>query len=110
MPLIIDRNFLAARKDFRGSFLRNLIKIFNLEVPKLIVKLKKSHQMSDYEDVKNLGHKLKGMSLNLGAFQLSEIGRKIEESEPDRVHLIISRLDGVFERTRLELIQLLDDL
>ena len=102
--------FLAARKDIAGSFLKNLINIFNLEVPKLIAKLKKSHQMLDYEDVKNLGHKLKGMSLNLGAVHLSEIGRTIEEAHPENVHLIVDQVDGVFEKTRLALTELLDDL
>ena len=61
-------------------------------------------------DVKNLGHKLKGMSLNLGALSLSEVGREIEEADPETVYPIISRLDIVFEKTRLELTMFKDHL
>ncbi len=102
-PLIVDIKFLKSRKDITGSFLKNLINVFNREAPKLIDELKKCQQMGAVEDVKSLGHKLKGMSLNLGALNLSEIGREIEEADPETVYPIIYRLDSVFEKTRLGL-------
>ncbi len=109
-PLIVDLKFLKSRKDISGSFLKNLINVFNHEAPKLIDELKKCQQLGAVEDVKSLGHKLKGMSLNLGALNLSEIGREIEEADPEIVYPIIDRLDSVFEKTRLELIEFKDHI
>lgn len=105
IPPVVDKDFLASRTSITDSFLRNLIEVFNFEVPKLITKLKRSYRENDFESVKNLGHKLRGMSLNLGAMSLSEIGREIEEADPERVEISIVLLDPVFEKTKQELSQ-----
>ena len=107
-PPFVDMKFLKSRKDITGSFLKNLINVFNYEAPKLISEIKKYQHKGAVEDVKSLGHKLKGMSLNLGALKLSEVGREIEEADPKTVDPIIDRLDRVFEKTRLALTEFQD--
>jgi HPt (histidine-containing phosphotransfer) domain-containing protein len=106
----VDIEFLKSRKDITGSFLKNLINVFNREAPKLIAELKIRQQLGAVEDVKSLGHKLKGMSLNLGALNLSEVGREIEKADPKIVSPIIDRLDSVFEKTRLVLTEFEDHI
>jgi|GEM_PF-2124317 len=109
-PPFVDINFLKSRKDIADSFLKNMINVFNSEALKLIAELKNRRQLGAVEDVKSLGHKLKGMSLNLGALNLSELGREIEEADPEIVNSIIDRLDSVFEKTRLALIEFMDHI
>lgn len=103
---ILDFELLKTREDIAETFLPKLIKAFDLEVQKLIRLVQKSYEASNIETVKELGHKLKGMCLNMGAMQLSEIGRKIEEEEGELI-VLLSEMKTVSEETRRQLNQMI---
>lgn len=83
-----------------NSFFKNLVEVFNLEILTLITQLKKSYQAGDFEAVKNHGHKLKGMSMNLGAVYLSRLGEEIEESRPETLQRAVGQLDDAYDKTQ----------
>jgi len=101
---ILDLELLKTRENIGVTFLPKLIRAFNMEVPKLMEIIQLSYQNSDYNNVKELGHKLKGMCLNMGALRLSEIGRRIEDEEGD-LYLILGQIETIFNETMYQLDQ-----
>jgi HPt (histidine-containing phosphotransfer) domain-containing protein len=99
-PPLIDIDFLESRKEITDSFLHDLIELFNEEMPKVIDNIKAQYKANKVEEVKTLGHKLKGMSLNLGAIFLSQQGEKIETDDFESVAPCIDSLDEIYEKTR----------
>jgi len=99
-PPLIDIDFLESRKEIADSFLNDLIELFNAEIPKVIENIKAQFKANNIEEVKTLGHKLKGMSLNLGAIFLSQQGERIETNDFRSIAPCIERLDDIYKKTR----------
>ncbi|MCP4750085.1 MAG: hypothetical protein GY866_04285 [Proteobacteria bacterium] len=106
---ILDLEFLETRKVIADTFLSKLIETFYAEVPKLVSKIKFHQQNAEEERIRELGHKLKGMCLNMGAMYLSEIARKIEEEGREKLPVLIREIDAAFDKTRRELDKLGDN-
>ncbi len=100
LSLLIDIDFLETRREISDSFLREMVDVFNLEAPELITRIKKEHRNNNIAAIRNLGHKLKGMSQNMGAVYLSEIAESIEQGTPEVIRPMIECLDVVYEKTR----------
>jgi len=98
-----DLNLLLSRKNIAEDFLPLLMKTFFQEVPKLLNDINNSLEKGDKELLKQLCHKLKGMSINVGAHSLSEMARKIEEElpkdDPPTIRLAVKEIKSTFERS-----------
>ncbi len=109
--IVVDREFFASRRQVGEEFVQKLVEVFCEEAPKLIKMIKDTWKSKSLGRISELGHKLKGMSLNVGAEKLSDIGRIIEEKtndgQIDEVEGVLNRLDDVFNQTEKELYQLL---
>lgn len=107
MDQIIDREFFESRRQVGEGFLTKLVEVFAQEAPKLINQIKELAKSEPSSDLADLGHKLKGMSLNVGAISLSNLGKEIEykakSGNSETVDAIINQLDGVFEETLSEM-------
>ncbi len=101
--VLIDLEFFESRRQVGEDFLEKLVEVFSLEAPKLIGKIKSEAKAGKPSDLADLGHKLKGMCLNVGAEQLSTMGKQIEtfvkDPQEEGIDHLISELDSVLERT-----------
>jgi len=105
-PIILDAAFLKNRIELSGAMLPQVIEAFRLEVPKLLEEIDRQYRGGQTADVQRLGHKLKGMCLNLGAARLAEIGRKFEEGSVAGFEDLLRNATDVFGRTLSQLLQL----
>ena len=97
---MIDAGFFESRRQVGEDFVIKLVEVFAQEAPKLIDAIKKAQQ-ADGLHLAELGHKLKGMSLNVGASLLSDFGKEIEQKAGvgEDVEDVIEQLDSVFAET-----------
>ena len=100
---LVDADFFESRKQVGEGFIEKLVQVFNQEAPKLIGKIQDSAENSNVSELAELGHKLKGMCLNVGASQLSAIGKEIEHSarsgESDQLDKLVAKLEEVLQNT-----------
>ncbi len=110
---IVDLELVETRKVVSPTFLSKILEVFFEEAPKVIQKIKDDLKSRDKPDCIELGHKLKGMCLNVGAMYLSEIGRRLEQDDFDKtpaaVAGLIGEIETVYRQTAVELNQLLDE-
>ncbi len=100
---IIDLDFFESRRQVGEDFLDKLIEVFEEEALKLIRKIKETAECNDPKHLAELGHKLKGMSLNVGAVLLSNLGRQIELRSNDLESASLKSLDIAYEQTMSEM-------
>jgi len=105
--LLIDQEFFESRRQIGEDFIRKLVEVFSQEAPKLILSIKETVEKKNKTELAKLGHKLKGMCLNVGASALSQLGREIEMNAhkigENSVTDLINRADRVFEGTLSEM-------
>ncbi len=99
----VNSEFFDSRRQVGEGFVEKLVEVFSDEAPKLINKIKQEAEDSDDKEMAELGHKLKGMSMNVGATRLSELGLEIEKiaKDGDREGLvrILELLDATLDST-----------
>lgn len=107
IPSLVDEEFFESRREVGEDFVNKLVSVFSLEAPKLIAKVKTTAQANDKVKLAELGHKLKGMCLNVGAVRLSKIGKDIENhaqtGNSEILTSLISCLDNVLDETVREM-------
>ena len=104
---LLDLDVLLSRQEIGDEFFELLLKTFSSEVPELLGKLKQGLKKHDRNIIRQLCHKLKGMSINIGALSLSKAGQEIEEETYQESFSIleaaIEKLEWIFEQTQTEL-------
>lgn len=99
----VNSEFFDSRRQVGEGFVEKLVEVFSDEAPKLINKIKQEAEDSDDKEMAELGHKLKGMSMNVGATRLSDLGLEIEKiaKDGDREALvrILELLDATLDST-----------
>jgi len=109
---LIDAEFFETRRQVGEGFIEKLVQVFNQEAPKLIHKIQGSAKENNVSELAELGHKLKGMCLNVGATQLSILGKEIEFSakngEVGHLDTVIDSLEDVLKRTLKEMDRMVD--
>lgn len=107
MDPMIDADFFESRRQVGEDFLVKLVEVFGQEAPKLINQIKDMAASGEQSKLADLGHKLKGMSLNVGAVHLSDLGKEIEfkakSGESDAIEAILNQLDSVLDQTLSEM-------
>lgn len=111
MNPIIDVDFFESRRQVGEDFLVKLVEVFGQEAPKLIDQIKNAEVSGESAQLADLGHKLKGMGLNVGAICLSNLGKEIEyktkSGDTELVNAAIGQLDSVFSKTLSEMKELI---
>ncbi len=105
--VLVDLEFFESRRQVGEDFVRTLVEVFGQEAPKLINNIKITVEKQSEKELAELGHKLKGMCLNVGASALSQIGKEIEMNA-DRISTVfienlVKKADSVFEGTLSEM-------
>jgi len=104
---LVDKDFFESRKQVGEDFVEKLFQVFSQEAPKLIQKIIEIAETDNKEKLVELGHKLKGMCLNVGAGRLSFVGKQIELSaksgEKEALNELIKGMDSVLENTLSEM-------
>lgn len=108
---ILDPEFFESRKQVGEDFVEKLMAIFYQEAPKLINNIRNEARNGISQDLAGLGHKMKGMCLNVGATYLSEMGKKLEEkcsqNSFQEINELIDEMEDVFKRTKIEMERIL---
>lgn len=101
--MLVDLDFFESRRQVGEDFVIKLVEVFSQEAPKLIAKIKDAAEKQRGSELAELGHKLKGMCLNVGAMALSRLGRDIEHNagkdNDDIVEILVKDVDTIFEKT-----------
>lgn len=101
--ILIDIEFFESRRMVGEEFVKKLVEVFVQEAPKLVAQIKSTLDSSDISKLAELGHKLKGMCLNVGAVRLSNIGLEIEQfaksGEIDPIRELVAWVDVVLNDT-----------
>lgn len=104
---LLDLDVLLSRQEIGDEFFDLLLITFSSEVPELLGKLKQGLKKRDRNIIRQLCHKLKGMSINIGALSLSTAGQEIEEEIYQEsfsvLEAAIEKLQRIFEQTQTEL-------
>jgi hypothetical protein len=108
---LIDLDFFESRRQVGEDFVVKLIDVFSQEAPKLVQKIKAAAKDKRRTELGEMGHKLKGMCLNVGADKLSGLGREIESQAKneslDSLEILVKDLDKVLKNTLKEMKQLI---
>ena len=109
----VDPDFFESRKKVGDDFVIKLVIVFRTEAPKLMEKIKVCSKKSGENGLVELGHRLNGMCLNVGATVLSGIGEEIEEKagRDDFVDIdkLLNKMDDVYKHTIREMEQLIKE-
>ncbi len=104
---ILDPEFFESRKQVGEDFVEKLVAIFYQEAPKLIKNIRDEAKNGITQELAGLGHKLKGMCLNVGATCLSEMGKNLEEKCSQNsfqgINKIVEEMEDVFNQTQVEM-------
>lgn len=108
---LVDEAFFASRRQVGEGFVEKLIVVFGEEAPKLVAMLKQTHLSGNLPELAEMGHKLKGMCLNVGAQRLSGLGKEIEwaakSSDEAQLKPLIDDLDQVLQSTLIAMGQMI---
>lgn len=108
---LIDLEFFESRRQVGQDFVVKLIEVFNQEAPKLVLKIKAAAKENHRKELAEMGHKLKGMCLNVGAEKLSGIGKEIENQAKnasfEALDSLVKDLDKVLKNTLYQMNQLI---
>ncbi|MDH5559704.1 MAG: PAS domain S-box protein [Deltaproteobacteria bacterium] len=103
---IVDHQLIQSRKDLDKDFFKIIIDMFQNEAPPLIQEIKESIETSQYHQIKELGHKLKGMCANIGAELMREVSFQIEKKgerkDPNDLTILINSLENAYKNTMVE--------
>jgi len=64
--------------DPSHELIKELVKIFNVEVPDKLTLIKKEFEARNFEELGKLSHRIRSTSLNLGTTRLAEIFKRLE--------------------------------
>lgn len=107
----IDQEFFDSRRQIGEGFIEKLVEVFCLEAPKLIGTIANTVGRDDASQLAKLGHKLKGMCLNVGATRLSALGEEIEASasrnDLTEIGRLVREAEEEFSRARTEMERLI---
>ncbi|MBT8195939.1 MAG: PAS domain S-box protein, partial [Bacteroidia bacterium] len=109
----IDNDAIERLKEISKSvdpnFLSSVINMFLDQSPTIITEINNHQKSGDTTKMWQAAHKLKGSSLNLGAKHLAELCKEIElKGKSGILNGVVSltdQLDGVFEKTKKELLE-----
>jgi HPt (histidine-containing phosphotransfer) domain-containing protein len=106
----VDLEFIESRRPVGEGFIEKLVEVFSEEAPKIIAIIKEKADKKGGKNLAELGHKLKGMSLNVGATRLSKLGGDMESfskaNNSQGVIQVIKELDEALEITLVQMHQL----
>jgi len=100
--VVIHRNILNNLQDSMGDAFSELISIYRSSVPRLLEDLEQSGRLKDISALERHAHNLRSSSANIGAMQLSELARNLENDAasgmPVALEPKVANLRGAFSR------------
>jgi len=85
---VVDLDGLLHRLDGDKNLLREIVRVFCLQAPHLVVEIKRRLTAGDTENAAKVAHKLLGGTVSLGAARLAGVLLPIESHVPDALELV----------------------
>ncbi|WP_141734948.1 Hpt domain-containing protein [Oligoflexus tunisiensis] len=105
-PKVLDSSVLEGLRVYAksGAFLQQVIEIFEQHGKASLEELYAASESDDNESVRRVAHRLKGSCLNVGATQMAQKLRHLEQlcaanATRDDTHVLIAELPDVFADT-----------
>lgn len=89
----LDTHFALSQMEGNSSLYLEIVELYLQDSPEVLLEIEKN--WSDRQKVTDLAHKLRGMSLMVGALSLSELCQKVEEGKGST----LDQLKGLFNET-----------
>ncbi len=89
--------------DPSQELLKELVKIFNVEVKDKIQLIKKEFEARHFDELSKLAHRIRSTSLNLGTTRLAEIFKRLEYLSPEQ-HTLSSEIQFLIVAAEKEFI------
>ena len=104
---LLDMDIILSRQEIGDDFFALLLDTFSHEVPDLLKKMNLSVKKGDRNAIIQHCHKLKGMSINVGALSLSRFSQEIEETfyqeEFSVLGIAVEKLEQIYLQSMKEL-------
>ncbi len=105
---LLDPNIIESLKelDENDNFFQNLVTSFLGNAAKAVLEIKKIAEEKNFDGLVQASHKLKGSSANLGAKELADVCKDIEQKAKTHnltgIESMISKLEIIYKQSRLE--------
>lgn len=114
-PTVLDADALERLKDWGGeNLLRQMLRLFLENAPERMEAIRNGVDTADCSVAERGAHSLKSSAGNVGAGELNRTAAEMEglASAEDRAGMeeLLPRLEDVYERSRVALAQLMEEL